>query len=1279
MGICNAFSWGTASRRGCLKAAWPLLCLIVLLILQAPGAQAVTYANTSYTFNWIDPSTHTKVGHATTPYKFTQPAGGNCQTKEPILDDTISTLIPIGFTFNYGGRAFTDVYIQTNGRLQFNNNTTCGYGSPVTVYPYPDTNMNYTMRIYGNDLDPTIAANVSGYSTTCTSTTTCFISVATIGTAPNRSFVVTWSNVPEWTSASKAQGAYNLQVILQENGEFIYQYGAVTAGPNASLGQVGWQVSTSDYDAPKTGFPASNSAIKFYIPQPVAEYRMEQASWSTAAGQVIDSSGNNRNGTILGSAQTTPSGKVCRAAAIGSNANSNQIDAINTGINVPSTVGGAGTVTFWYKSSGAWTGGPAKDAQLLDASVVDGYWFFLVKRSNGNLRFVITDNSGTVYSAETSAQSVAANTWKHIAVSWNFNALVASNSDHLRIYLDGSLLKEQVFSSSNTISSQIGTLYIGDNRSGFIGSNGTGRSADGSIDEFRIYNYEGGTALVQRDFNLGGSGCLSHYAVSHSGTGSTCGLTTVTITAHDASHANITMPNNTTSINLTALLGDGTNRGDWTLISGYGTLSNGTADDGRASYLFNGEYQAVFGYTLGVADQVTFNVTDGQFVESEDPLLTVSACLTNRFNACELTATRCVPSASSTTYARLNTKLASTAFSLDAVKLKTDGTLETTFSGSVTLDLLANSQNGVALGTNNCPVSQTAVIPLGTATFTSGRIPSSGVSVSTTAFSAVSPNYRAYRDVRVRFTCSAGVCGTAQTACSTDNFAVRPTGFTISSNMTNTGQTGTPALNAGAAFTLTSTAVPGYDGIPSIANALASAKIFTHIGTSDVTGALTLPSGTPPIAMGTATIATGAVSNATLRYDDVGNFGILKDGVTDSSYTSTDQPNDCVVGSTSNTANSSGKFGCNISNQSNTALFGRFYPDNYALWSNTWGTCSGMVYEGQNGLGLTSGAIAYSKNGVVLNHFTSGYANLSSYSAGLDNSSVTLSSARLSPSLPSYTWTNGRIGRYHTTDGSSYGIGATSINVLGQGTLNKDDLVGFSGDNTVYTVAATLNGSGTLTLTTGLTQAISSGVVALHRVHSFSRASGVEGPYDAFAVKSTLSDPDGVKISQLNGDSITAASSVLSPTSKLRYGRLRIVNAYGSELLPLPVDVYAQYWNGSIWATNTLDNCTSLAGSNFTLDGHTGTSLNGGVQAIHMPASKIPANNGLITTGAGKIRLDKPTTQWPTIPPTNLPITSKGSFNLRTIAPLSDFLPGVGRETLGVYKNGPTLYIREVY
>ncbi|MFX8016193.1 hypothetical protein ABTK76_20010, partial [Acinetobacter baumannii] len=77
-----------------------------------------------------------------------------CATIVPVLDDTLSDQIPIGFTFNFGTTNFTSAYIMTNGRLQFGN-TTCGAGTqsigPPQTYPYgyPDGSMNFTMKVFG--------------------------------------------------------------------------------------------------------------------------------------------------------------------------------------------------------------------------------------------------------------------------------------------------------------------------------------------------------------------------------------------------------------------------------------------------------------------------------------------------------------------------------------------------------------------------------------------------------------------------------------------------------------------------------------------------------------------------------------------------------------------------------------------------------------------------------------------------------------------------------------------------------------------------------------------------------------------------------------------------------------------------------------------------------------------------------------------------------------------------------------------------------------------------
>ena len=52
-------------------------------------------------------------------------------------------------------------------------------------------------------------------------------------------------------------------------------------------------------------------------------------------------------------------------------------------------------------------------------------------------------------------------------------------------------------------------------------------------------------------------------------------------------------------------------------------------------------------------------------------------------------------------------------------------------------------------------------------------------------------------------------------------------------------------------------------------------------------------------------------------------------------------------------------------------------------------------------------------------------------------------------------------------------------------------------------------------------------------------------------------------------------------SASIRSGRVSFGNAYGSELLDLPMPVTFQYWSGSHWRTNTIDTCTPLSASNF--------------------------------------------------------------------------------------------------
>ena len=153
-----------------IRKTWParylLGMLAGLLVLFAGTVDAQTYVNAATTFNWIDATTHTQVGAHTAPYQFTSSLGG-CGTTAPVIDDTLSDIIPIGFNFVFGDKVFDSIRIMSNGRIHFVSttlpldNTTCGFGSPVTQLPYPNASLTYTMRIYGNDLDPSLLADTT--------------------------------------------------------------------------------------------------------------------------------------------------------------------------------------------------------------------------------------------------------------------------------------------------------------------------------------------------------------------------------------------------------------------------------------------------------------------------------------------------------------------------------------------------------------------------------------------------------------------------------------------------------------------------------------------------------------------------------------------------------------------------------------------------------------------------------------------------------------------------------------------------------------------------------------------------------------------------------------------------------------------------------------------------------------------------------------------------------------------------------------------------------------
>ncbi len=203
------------------------------------------------------------------------------------------------------------------------------------------------------------------------------------------------------------------------------------------------------------------------------------------------------------------------------------------------------------------------------------------------------------------------------------------------------------------------------------------------------------------------------------------------------------------------------------------------------------------------------------------------------------------------------------------------------------------------------------------------------------------------------------------------------------------------------------------------------------------------------------------------------------------------------------------------------------------------------------------------------------------------------------------------------------------------------------------------------------------------------------GAYESLNLGISPQDSDDVTVLagslDLDADSNAVDERVFVATTKARYGRVTLENAYGSELLDLAMPMSAQYWNGSDWVLNADDTCTS----GITLSLTDPVASDGLIPAeLCVWDTGSPGNSGLGCTtpaAANKLFAEPPL------------ITDGGNFNLNFKAPgsgntgaldvtasVSDYLKfdwrGSGdtdptaRASFGVYKgNNPQIYFRELY
>jgi MSHA biogenesis protein MshQ len=485
---------------------------------------------------------------------------------------------------------------------------------------------------------------------------------------------------------------------------------------------------------------------------------------------------------------------------------------------------------------------------------------------------------------------------------------------------------------------------------------------------------------------------------------------------------------------------------------------------------------------------------------------------------------------------QIYTKLVSTNFSLDVVAILS-GAQHATFTDTVQVDLVTGAAGGL-----NCP--GTPVTIAGTTqnvNLTNGR-------GTTGNFN----DARAFPDVRVRVRYP--VASPTVTSCSTDNFSMRPTAFTVTStNATQTGSSGTPTIKTGVNFNLTAASVAGYNGTPGIDN-------------TKVVGTPT--AGTIGGSFSAAPVGTGTATGASFYYNEVGNFGLNADAVRDTAFTNVDQaPGDCVASSTSNTL-SGGKYGCwvgstAVAQTTGVSGFGRFIPDNFNVTYTTppiFGTvCGTFTYVGTTFTYPTAVMTVTARNGTSNGLTNSPTVNYAGAYMKLSNAAAT--SLNQAP----YDTQGGRYSRF---------------DVLGGGLTPALDTTGLPATTADPAIGAFSGGSGTLTFnsSTGL---------------AFTRSTTTpNAPFNAdIALALNVIDTDSVVFAgnPAGFGTVTSGGGISFSSGKpMRFGRLAIRNANGSQLVPLPVPMETQYWNGSAFITNVADSCTTVTAANIGLGNYTG-------------------------------------------------------------------------------------------
>jgi hypothetical protein len=525
------------------------------------------------------------------------------------------------------------------------------------------------------------------------------------------------------------------------------------------------------------------------------------------------------------------------------------------------------------------------------------------------------------------------------------------------------------------------------------------------------------------------------------------------------------------------------------------------------------------------------------------------------------------PGASATT-GKIFTKIAGQNFALDIIALDASNNILTGFTGTVAVEVVDNTSGGACSGLPLIVAFTSQTFVAGDA----GRHP------------LTSPNTVAdvYQNAKVRI--KYPTSSPTVTVCSTDNFAIRPNtlgSFAVTdTDWQTTGTPGARALNrltfagtpvhkAGRPFSVRATAVNAA-GTPATTTNYVGAPAATL--TACVGAACTATFGALTLS---TTFAAGQLASDVASYDNVGSFSLQ---LVDSSFASVD------AADTTGDCTATGRYVCSA-----TLSVGRFVPDHFAVALNTptFGTaCSagGFTYVGQTFNYTVQPVIT-----VTAQNFANGTTTLYN-GAWLRITNTSLSQ------VP------------YDTQAARY----SRFDALGGGTTPAPDTTLLPATTGDPAIGAFTNGAGALTFASG---------TGLGFVRSTTTPNA---PFNAdIALALNVIDADGVAFAS-NPASFGAATSgngiAFSSGRPMRFGRLRLMNALGSERLNLAVPMQTEYWNGSGFVLNTNDSCTTITSPNVGLGSYQ-QNLAAGNTSVSIPVGAFSGGQKTLTLsapGAGK-------------------------------------------------------------